>query len=191
MDIMMLLEFMKLAEHLKCNTRHSWTSSGRAESVAEHTFGLQMLAWLMKDEFPELDMNKVMEMCLFHDMGEAITGDIPAFDKEEEDDKLEAEAWDKIVSMLPPAQGKQVAALFAEIEKNQTKEAKLFQALDKIEAVIQHNIASIESWLPLEYELNQIYGEEEAANYEYTLRLRKILKDITIEKIAYEGSHKI
>ena len=80
MDSRTLLDFLSLAEKLKCNTRHSWTSTGRRESVAEHTFRLLVFAWLVKEEFLECDMDRVMELCLFHDIGEAVTGDIPAFE---------------------------------------------------------------------------------------------------------------
>ena len=95
-----LLEFLSLAEKLKCNTRHSWTSSGRRESVAEHTYRLMVFAWLVKDEFPDYDMNRVMELCLFHDLGEAVTGDIPAFVKTEADEKTEEESLMEITGML-------------------------------------------------------------------------------------------
>lgn len=81
MEIRRLLDFLKTAEQLKCNTRHSYTSSGRLESVAEHSWRLALMAMLVGDEFPEMDMDKVIKMCLIHDMGEAITGDIPAFEK--------------------------------------------------------------------------------------------------------------
>ena len=50
-----ILKFLKLAEQLKCNTRHCETSSGRKESVAEHCFSLVMFAWLLQDDFPDLD----------------------------------------------------------------------------------------------------------------------------------------
>lgn len=59
MEIKRLMHFIGLLEKLKCNTRHSWTSSGRRESVAEHSFMLAVMAYLVKDEFPEADM----EMC--------------------------------------------------------------------------------------------------------------------------------
>ena len=71
-----LIEFLGVVEKLKCNTRHSWTSSGRRESVAEHSWRLSLLAMLCADEYPDLDMNKVVRMCIIHDLGEAITGDV-------------------------------------------------------------------------------------------------------------------
>ena len=76
-----LLEILSVAEKLKCNTRHCYTSSGRRESVAEHSWRISLMAMLLTKEFPEADMDKVIRMCLIHDMGEAFTGDIPTFEK--------------------------------------------------------------------------------------------------------------
>ena len=74
-----LLQILRVAEKLKCNTRHSYTSTGRHESVAEHSWRIALMAMLLTPEFPEADMNKVIRMCLIHDLGEAFTGDIPTF----------------------------------------------------------------------------------------------------------------
>ena len=74
-----LFDQMALAEKLKCNLRHSWTSSGRQESVAEHSWRLMLLSWFAAEAYPGIDREKLLTMCLFHDMGEAFTGDIPAF----------------------------------------------------------------------------------------------------------------
>ena len=65
MDIGKFLEIMDLAENLKNNPRHSWTSSGRRESVAEHSWRLTLMAYFVTDKFPEADMDKVMKMCVF------------------------------------------------------------------------------------------------------------------------------
>ena len=143
-----VIEFLKITEKLKCNTRHSWTSTGRRESVAEHSFQLMVLAWSVKDEFPDIDMEKVMKMCLFHDFGEAITGDIPSFEKTTKDEKIEEEAVFKALEILPEEQRKELIKLFEEMNDLNTKEAKLYKALDKMEAVIQHNEAALETWIP-------------------------------------------
>ena len=76
-----LLDTLHVAEKLKDTTRHCYTSGGRHESVGEHSWRAALMAYFMKDEFPEADMNKVITMCLIHDLGEAFTGDIPTFDK--------------------------------------------------------------------------------------------------------------
>ena len=78
-------------------------------------------------------------------------------------------------------------ALFEEMEKRQTMEAKIYKALDRLEAVIQHNEAPISSWLPLEYDLQQTYGWQEAQVHERLKQLRQTAKEDTIEKIEKEA----
>ncbi len=183
MDVRVLLNFMHIAEKLKCNTRHSWTSSGRRESVAEHTYRLCIFAWLVKDEFPELDMERVMRLCLFHDLGEAETGDVPSFEKQQRHREAEKQGIQKIAAMLPKEYEAEILSLFQELEENITPETKLVHALDKMEAVIQHNESSIETWLPLEYELQLTYGQEQAKAFPYLQRLREMIEQDTLEKI--------
>ena len=54
-----LLEVLNVAEHIKDVTRHCYTKNGRHESVAEHSWMMTLMAFLMRDEFPEVDMDKV------------------------------------------------------------------------------------------------------------------------------------
>lgn len=181
-----LLSFLHVAERLKCNTRHSFTSTGRQESVAEHSWRLALMALLLREEFPELDCDRVICMCLVHDLGEAVCGDIPSFEKEEADERREREAVGKLLSTLPGSAGKEISALFAEMEEQKSGEAKLFRALDKLEAVIQHNEAPLSTWIPLERELQQSYGQAEAALFPYLRALQEILADEARKKMDSE-----
>ncbi len=183
MDHRTLLDFMAVAEKLKCSTRHSWTSSGRRESVAEHTYRLCVFAWLVKEDFPECDMERVMKLCLFHDIGEAYTGDIPCFEKGREDEETENDAVRQIAELLPEPHSEELLRLREELEENRTMEAKLVHALDKMEALIQHNEAPIESWLPLEYELQMTYGQEQAEVHPYLKHLRKMVEQDSVDKM--------
>lgn len=178
-----LLQFLDLAEKLKCHTRHSWTSSGRQESVAEHVYRLLVFAWLVREEFPDYDMNRVMELALFHDMGEALTGDIPAFEKDKEDEKKEEQAQEKIAGMLPEPYRERLADIFREVEKKETKESRLLAALDKLEALIQHNEADLSTWLPLEYDLQLTYGQEQTRSIPYMKKLRKRVYEDSVKKM--------
>lgn len=187
MDIGRLLDFMNVAEKLKCNVRHSWTSSGRRESVAEHTYRLCVFAWLVKDEFPDCDMDKVMRMCLFHDIGEAVKGDIPCFEKTDKHRKEEEDGIKEAASVLPECERQELLDILKELAENQTKEAKIVHALDKMEALIQHNEAPIESWLPLEYELQLTYGNEQAKAFSYLKKLRDKVREDSLVKIEHEG----
>ena len=171
-----LIEFLGILEKLKCNTRHNWTTSGRRESVAEHSWRLAVMAFLLKDEFPELDMDRVVNMCLIHDWGEAITGDIPAFIKGGADEETESAVIRTMTGSLPDNLACRLNGLFDEMEALQTKEARLTKALDKIETLIQHNEAGADTWLPLEYELNLTYGDDISNMSEYTRRLRDLVR---------------
>ena len=183
MDHRKYIEFLSVIEKLKCNTRHSWTSSGRRESVAEHSWRLAVMAMLCADEYPELDMNKVVKMCLVHDFGEAITGDIPSFLKTDENEKSEDEAIDKLLALLPDRERKELSELFEEMRALNTSEAKLYKALDNMEAVISHNEADLSTWIPLEYTENLVYGQENSQWSEWTKALREELKADSIKKI--------
>jgi putative hydrolase of HD superfamily len=181
------ISFLSVIEKLKCNTRHSWTSSGRAESVAEHSWRLAVMALLCADEFPKLDINKVIKMCLIHDFGEALTGDVPSFWKTDEHEEEERRAIESLLGRLPEQLRSELGALFAEMEAKETQEAKLYKALDNMEAVVSHNEAPISTWIPREYEENLIYGEENAAFSAWTKKLREVLKDDSLRKIEREA----
>jgi putative hydrolase of HD superfamily len=183
MDPRTYIDFLGKIEKLKCNTRHSWTSSGRRESIAEHSWRLSVMALLSADEYPELDVNKVVKMCLIHDFGEAVTGDIPSFYKTEEHEKEEEKAVKELLSSLPSPMREEFSALFDEMNALETPEAKLFKSLDNLEAVLSHNEADISTWIPFEYEENLRYGQENCEWSEWTRKLREEAKNDSLKKI--------
>ncbi len=77
-DLEGTLAFLRAAERLKDVTRTAWTSAGRRESVAEHSWRLALMALVLEPAFPDLDMARVLKLCIIHDLGEAIGGDISA-----------------------------------------------------------------------------------------------------------------
>ncbi len=178
-----LLEMLSVAEKLKCVTRHSDTSSGRRESVAEHCWRLSLFAMLLEEEFPDTDILKVLKMCIIHDLGEAFTGDIATFNKTASDREEEKVRFSQWISSFPDFQRKQFASLLSEMEELETKEARLYKALDKLEAVIQHNESDISSWLPLEYDLQLTYGQENVEFSPYLKNLKAHIDNWTKEKI--------
>lgn len=137
------------------------------------------MAYLLQDEFPDLDMNKVIKMCLIHDLGECFTGDIPTFEKTDEDTATEDDLLAQWVSNLPQPYRYDMAALYAEMNALQTPEAKLYKAIDKLEAVISHNESPLSTWLTLEYGLNLTYGNDNVAFSPYLTALRKIIRQET------------
>ena len=184
MEARKLLEALHVAEKLKDETRHCTTTKGAPESVASHSWRMALMAYWMTDEFRELDMDKVIKMCLIHDLGECFTGDIPTFQKTQADEDREAKLLDDWVSSLPEPYCTQMKALYAEMDALQTPEARLYKSLDKLEAVIQHNESPISTWEPHEYDLNRTYATDIVQFSSYLKGLRaEILKD-TEEKIA-------
>lgn len=178
-----MLRILSVAEKLKCNTRHSYTSSGRHESVAEHSWRISLMAMLVTHEFPDADMGKVIRMCLIHDLGEAFTGDIPAFDKTDADEETEAGVLDRWVDTFPEPERSEWKALYTEMNALDTPEARIYKALDKMEAVIQHNEADLSTWLPLEYSLQLEYGRENVRFSPYMQSLKDEIDNMTRRKI--------
>ena len=179
-----LLSVLHTANRLKDTTRHCWTPGNRHESVADHSWRLALTAFFLRDEFPETDMDKVIKMCLIHDLGECFTGDIPSFLKSGGDEERERSALETWVASLPAPYSVELKTLYAEMDALETDEARLYKALDKLEAVIQHNESDIATWLPREYELNLTYADENVAFSDYLKRLREEIRRETRDKIA-------
>jgi len=144
------------------------------------------MASLLRHEFPEADMDKVVSMCLIHDLGECFTGDIPTFIKTDNDREVEDSLLAQWVSSLPPEIAADLKALYEEMDAQETIEAKIYKSLDKLEALIQHNESPIDTWAPNEYELNKTYAFDNVSFSEWLTKLRQeVLKD-TLEKIEKE-----
>ena len=182
-----LIDALGVAERLKNTTRHCYTSAGRHESVAEHSWRAALMAYFMKDAFPDVDMDKVIAMCLIHDLGEAFTGDIPTFYKTDSDERKEEQLLYSWVASLPEPYSGEMRALYEEMAARETVEAKLYKAIDGLEAVLQHNESALETWIPREYELNQTYASDRVAFSNYLVQLRQMLKEDTVRKIETEG----
>ena len=152
-----ILDFLALSERLKLELRHSWLSSGRQESVAEHSWQMALMALLMHRHLAHpVDIEKTLKMILVHDLVEAEVGDVPFFDKGERK-RLKAareqQAIAKIRDALDPATGQEIHDLWQEYEAKATAEARFATALDHLEVQVQHNLADFATWEPVEYEL--------------------------------------
>lgn len=184
MESRKLIDALLVAEKLKDTTRHCYTKNGRHESVAEHSWMMTLMAFFIKDEFPDVDMDKVIKMCIIHDLGEAFTGDIPAFEKTASNSETEEKLLYDWVRSLPPNYANEMITLYDEMEKRQTPEAKIYKAIDGLEALIQHNISDLSTWIPKEYELNKTYANDKVTFSDYLMKLREEIRKDTLIKLG-------
>lgn len=183
MEARKLLDALTVAERLKNTTRHCYTSEGRHESVAEHSWMMTLMAFFMRDEFPEVDMEKVIRMCIIHDLGECFTGDIPTFEKTAANEITEENLLNSWVDSLPGNYAEEMRNLYEEMAERKTPEAKVYKAIDGLEALIQHNLSDLSTWIPREYDLNMTYADDKVAFSEYLKSVREEVRKDTIRKI--------
>ncbi len=169
------LEFLRQAEQLKSVLRSAHTSSGRAESTAEHTWRLCLMAMTFADELAGLDLLKVLRMCVIHDLGEAIHGDIPAISKHAFPDKSEQERTDlkTLLSSLDAPLQAALLALWEDYEAAASPEAQAVRALDKLETLLQHNQGRNPP--DFDYAFNLSYGKRYTAATPLFAALRQLI----------------
>lgn len=158
-----VLSFLRAAERLKTVTRSAWTSAGQPESVAEHTWRLCLMAMVCHRYFPEVRFPRLIKMCLIHDLGEAIHGDIPAPVQATQGGKGGDERADliQLIEPLPPALRAEITELWDEYEAAATPEARLAKGLDKLETILQHNQGKNPA--DFDYDFNLRYGRQYTA----------------------------
>ncbi len=145
LDIERVLDFLRAAEKLKTTHRSAYTSAGNPESTAEHTWRLCLMAMLVASDIPDVDVGRLLRICVVHDLGEAIGGDVPAPEQARRSaagapHKHDEERRDLVTlaSKLPDRLRDEIVALWDEYEAGQTREAQLAKALDKLETILQH-----------------------------------------------------
>lgn len=178
------IDFLALVSTMKTTYRHNWTDGIRPESVADHSWRLAFMPLLLEKDFPDIDINKVIRMCIIHDLGESVTGDIPCFKKTDADEAVEKNAIEHLLSNLPDDLRTNFSALFTEMERLDTPEAKLYKALDNLEAVISHNEADIKTWEPHEFELQLTHGGDKVTWNDWLIKLKEEIDSDTRRKIA-------
>jgi putative hydrolase of HD superfamily len=141
--------------HLKQLYRQGWLKRGiprqRCESIAEHSFGVAMLAlWLNAGHVPELDIGKVLRMALLHDLGEVYAGDIIPGDNvpAQEKHQREAQSVERVLRKLPG--GEDYLACWQEFELGETAEARFVRQIDRLEMGLQAGVYASQGFENLE-----------------------------------------
>lgn len=180
-----LLDFLRGAERLKDTVRNAYTSDGRHESVAEHTWRLCLMATVFESYFADVDFARLVKICIIHDLGEALNGDIPAPEQAGRPDKAADERRDlmTLLEPLPPQPRDEIAALWDEYEAAASLEARLAKGLDKLETILQHTQGKNPD--DFDYRFNLGYGRDYTTGEPLIAALREIL-DAETERRAQE-----
>ena len=160
-----VINYYVLCNKLKNIVRSGWLNwrvkRERLESIAEHIFGVQMLAIAMKSEYQyDVDIMKVIYMLAIHELGEIIIGDLTQFEiSKEEKEKLEHQAVHSILSSL--IDGETIEALFSEFDARETSDATFAYQCDKLECHIQSKLYDQEGCVDLAHqEGNNVLNNE-------------------------------
>lgn len=169
------LEFLREAEKLKSTLRSGYTSTGRPESTAEHTWRLCLMALVFSEEFGNIDLLRLIKLCIIHDLGEALSGDIPAVLQTEDFDKSAQERadLDVLTKALPPMKRAEILALWEEYEAASSPEAVLAKGLDKLETILQHNQGRNPA--SFDYAFNLGYGQKQTSAHPLLAEIRTLL----------------
>jgi putative hydrolases of HD superfamily len=192
-NLLNILEIIKLGEKLKFELRHSWLSNGRQESVAEHTWRVSLMAMLIQPYLTKkVNTSRLLKMIIIHDLVEAEAGDIPAFDTmdnhaaKEKKTLNEIKSIEKIRDTLGDPLGNELYNLWFEFENKETYEAKVANALDKLEVQIQHNEADLSTWLDIEHEMS--FMMDKHVRFDHMLQLLKdLIEDEAEVKLKEAG----
>jgi len=173
------LDFLRQAERLKDVLRSSHTSGGRPESTAEHTWRLCLWAIVFSDKLGQIDLAKLLKICIVHDLGEALAGDIPAVSQGLNTGKAIQERGDLevLTRPLPATQRDEILSLWEEYENASSPEAVLAKGLDKLETILQHNQG--QNPADFDYEFNLTYGLKQTSAHPLLAEIRSFLDDDT------------
>jgi putative hydrolase of HD superfamily len=196
-EIAGLIEFLRNAERLKSVTRSAFTSTGEVESVAEHTWRVALMAALLAPQFPDVDAARLVRMCLIHDLGEAIGGDIPAPEQARRKaegtigGKSAAERRDllTLISPLDETLREEITGLWDEYEAAQSAEARLAKAIDKLETILQHTQGRNPPGF--DYRFNLDYGREHTSSPPLIAAIRAILDRSTEDRARLDSAQEL
>lgn len=139
------------------------SSQGRRENDAEHAWHMAIAAYLLREySNDEIDIGKVMIMCLIHDIVEIDAGDTYAYDSEglKTQKAREEAAKERIFSILPEDQKKELAALFDEFETNETPEAKFAHSMDNTQPLILNDSNDGGDWVAHNVSADKVFGRQ-------------------------------
>ena len=150
-----IVDYLQIAERLECEYRLTRMSDGQMQSVASHSWNMALMAVVLRPYLQaSFDMQRVLKMCLLHDLPEAIVHDVPLHQQtpeiKQKKQQRESEAVNLILYLLD---NDDVRDCFHEYEERKTYEAQLVKALDVLDTGVQHMCAKDLSYVG-EYDNN-------------------------------------
>ena len=136
---------------------------GRQENDAEHAWHMAIMAYLLREYAnEEVDIARVMLMCLIHDIVEIDAGDTYAYDEEnlKTQKAREDAAKERIFSILPEDQKAEMTALFDEFEAYETAEARFAHSLDNLQPLLLNNSNEGGDWKEHQVTAEAVYGRQ-------------------------------
>jgi putative hydrolase of HD superfamily len=178
-----IIAFVQAAEKLKDTLRSGITSQGRAESTAEHSWRLCLMVMLFDRELGEYDRLKLLRLCIVHDLGEAISGDVPATQQVAGDGRARQERADLIAlcEPLPDDLRSELVALWDDYSAAASPEAILAKGFDKLETMLQHLVG--QNAPDFDYRFNLGYGAKHTARHPLLNQLRGLVDRETRKRI--------
>ncbi|MBD8877433.1 HD domain-containing protein [Roseibium polysiphoniae] len=183
-----IIDFIQAAEALKDTLRSGRTGQGRAESTAEHTWRLCLMTLLFEADLADIDVLKLLKICVIHDLAEAISGDVPAPSQSSDDGRAARERQDLLTlcKALPEDLSAEVVALWDEYAEAKSPEAILAKGFDKIETMLQH--VKGRNAPDFDYAFNLGYGREATDRHPLLRNLRLLADNLTqLEMISQAG----
>lgn len=190
------LGFVQAAGRLKDTLRSGYTLQGRQESTADHTWRLCLLAMVMQADMPQgVDLAHVLALCVVHDLGEAIGGDIPAplqGTGGHQTDKATKAAQERadlqtLLAPLPAAEQAQWLALWDEYDAAATPAARWVKGLDKLETLITHNQGANPPGF--DYGFNLHYARQHTATHPVLQQWRDRIDQDTLQRMPHDPIH--
>lgn len=178
-----VIDFLQSASALKDTLRTGRTASGRRESTADHSWRLCLMVLLLADHLEGIDLVRLLQLCVVHDLAEAITGDVPAPCQAEADGRKEREraALRRLCEPLPDELRQRVLAWCSEYDSACSPESVMAKGLDKVETMLQHLIGANPPGF--DYRFNLSYGRRITDRHPVLRQLRSSLDSKTRARI--------
>lgn len=178
-----IVDFLQIAEKLECEYRLTRMSDGAKQSVASHSWNMALMAVVLRPYLQTpVNMERVLQMCLLHDLPEAIAHDVPLHQQTDavrvQKHQDEVNAIRQITDLI---QCDAVSAAFREYELRQSPEARLVKALDVLDTGVQHLCAKDLSYVG-QYADNfywkMFFDDEFVKMFDFEPALRGVMDEI-------------